>query len=255
MKTCKKCGVEKPHSEFFADKYAKGGLCPRCKECKREYSQKYYHSNKSRQKNLMLQRYFGLTVDVYNAMLDDCGGVCYICRRGFDVASKSTGPVVDHNHKTGEVRGIICGQCNFGIGNLRDDPEAMLRAADWVRGDGPMAEYRSKMKDFAEKSTAEYKATVSVARKGRRIHSEEHKESLRKSMTANGASMHAISSAKFQTEEYRQKKRLIQLGKKDTDEARENKRVAAIAREAAKREKKRLANLGQMTIAFREDAR
>ncbi|MCX5338149.1 endonuclease VII domain-containing protein [Streptomyces sp. NBC_00124] len=54
-------------------------------------------------------------------------GLCVICPKGPAVH-------VDHCHKTGRVRGVLCFNCNSGLGLLRDDPEAMNRAADYLEG-------------------------------------------------------------------------------------------------------------------------
>ncbi|MGY1502089.1 endonuclease VII domain-containing protein [Streptomyces sp. QTS52] len=54
-------------------------------------------------------------------------GVCCICLAASAVQ-------VDHCHKTGRVRGVVCFNCNSGLGLLRDDPDAMHRAADYLEG-------------------------------------------------------------------------------------------------------------------------
>ncbi|MGV9566181.1 endonuclease domain-containing protein [Streptomyces sp. NPDC003480] len=55
------------------------------------------------------------------------GGVCCVCR-----AAPATR--VDHRHETGRVRGVLCFNCNSGLGLLGEDPEAMYRAADYLEG-------------------------------------------------------------------------------------------------------------------------
>lgn len=58
-------------------------------------------------------------------------GRCQLCRREADKL------VVDHNHDTGRVRGILCSSCNVGMGLFGDDPAAMRAAADYLeRNDG-----------------------------------------------------------------------------------------------------------------------
>lgn len=64
-----------------------------------------------------------MTVARYDHMLETQDGRCKLCRREVD------GPlVVDHNHETGEVRGLLCSTCNTGLGKFGDDP-TQLRAA------------------------------------------------------------------------------------------------------------------------------
>lgn len=62
------------------------------------------------------------------------GGRCWLCRKATG-ATKSL--AVDHDHKTGEVRGRLCGPCNQFIGKLGDDPEAARRLVAYLTGDTP----------------------------------------------------------------------------------------------------------------------
>lgn len=72
----------------------------------------------------------GLTQAQYDAMYAAQGGVCAIC--GTDNWHPWSTPSIDHDHATGEVRGLLCGSCNAGLGHFRDDPERMRRAALYI---------------------------------------------------------------------------------------------------------------------------
>lgn len=78
-----------------------------------------------------LRRKYGLTVERYGEILTGQGGVCACCR-GVETHVHKSGKLkdlaVDHDHATGTVRGLLCFNCNSGIGRLKDDP-ALLRAA------------------------------------------------------------------------------------------------------------------------------
>lgn len=82
-----------------------------------------------------LKRYYNLTVEEYQRMWDTQGGVCAICGEPETKTSRN-GVVkslsVDHDHDTGEVRALLCQTCNTGIGNLKDDPSLMRRAAEYM---------------------------------------------------------------------------------------------------------------------------
>lgn len=77
------------------------------------------------------KRYYGITDEQFTEMFKEQGGVCAICKKPPHRKRKDGNPFVlsvDHCHTTGEVRGLLCSDCNFGIGKLKHDP-ALLRAA------------------------------------------------------------------------------------------------------------------------------
>lgn len=75
----------------------------------------------------------GLSVEQYDRMLVEQGGVCKICGR----PPKSKRLSVDHNHRTGAIRGLLCWKCNTGIGWFREDVAALRKAADYLEGVKP----------------------------------------------------------------------------------------------------------------------
>ena len=72
-----------------------------------------------------------MSMDDYARLLEDQGGVCAICRSS-DTRSKGRRFHIDHDHETGEVRGLLCGPCNTGIGGLNDDPDCLLTAVAYL---------------------------------------------------------------------------------------------------------------------------
>lgn len=73
---------------------------------------------------------YGLTVGVYEAMLKNQNGVCAICGRPQSSGKRLS---VDHDHKTGVVRDLLCDRCNRGIGFFEDNPDLMLKAIEYIR--------------------------------------------------------------------------------------------------------------------------
>lgn len=74
---------------------------------------------------------FGITVEDYNEMFEKQEGKCAICGKHQTELKKAL--AIDHSHKTGKVRGLLCGNCNIGIGNLQDDPYVITRALEYLQ--------------------------------------------------------------------------------------------------------------------------
>jgi len=89
-----------------------------------------YKVDPERAKDAWLRHNRGITLAEFKAILGRQSGVCAICRT---TEWGKKGPHVDHDHATGEVRGILCCRCNTGIGNLKDDPDLISRAALYLR--------------------------------------------------------------------------------------------------------------------------
>ena len=132
-KLCTKCKKEKLVSEF-SKKNQKGRperLQPICKECAKVVSKDWYKSNFDKAKNSRLKKTYGITLAEYNKILPTH---CPICGKllSLDDSLGSDTPVVDHCHTHGHVRGIICNECNRGLGYFKDNPTALRNAATYL---------------------------------------------------------------------------------------------------------------------------
>ncbi|WP_346175633.1 endonuclease VII domain-containing protein [Streptomyces cuspidosporus] len=115
-KYCHGCGEVKPHSEWHRKESSPDGLASRCKAC-RAVDNRVGH----------LKRRYGLTPADLDALVAEQQGVCCIC-----LAAPAAH--VDHCHKTGKVRGVLCFNCNSAIGKLGDDPDVGRRAVAYLEG-------------------------------------------------------------------------------------------------------------------------
>ena len=79
-------------------------------------------------RNRHYQIKYGITVEEYNNMLNAQDGICAIC--GVDRIGRNM--PVDHDHQTGEIRAILCGNCNRGLGMFMDNPQTLRLAADYI---------------------------------------------------------------------------------------------------------------------------
>jgi len=121
---CSICRVEYPVTSEYYYRWEKcktnDGFDYRCKNCSKINDKKRYDPKKKRNANL---KKYDLTLEGYNKMLSNQNGVCLICEQEetkgnqFGVQPLS----VDHNHKTGEVRGLLCKRCNTFLGICNDD--------------------------------------------------------------------------------------------------------------------------------------
>lgn len=93
---------------------------------------RYYQSVAADKRRLAI---FGLTIEDYDRLLAEQGGLCYICSRPPQGGKAFS---VDHDHETGLVRGLLCSNCNHAIGLLHEDKRWLRRAAEYL--DSPPAQ-------------------------------------------------------------------------------------------------------------------
>lgn len=75
----------------------------------------------------------GITIAQFDEMLTQQNNRCSICSKEFvDMGGIGQVPVIDHCHTTGKVRGLLCHQCNVGVGYLKDSPDVLRKAAAYV---------------------------------------------------------------------------------------------------------------------------
>lgn len=137
VKTCRRCGEEKPGSDFHRRAAAKDGLHSYCRPCNKDSVRDYRNNLDPRQiRNYHFRTRYGITVDEYEAMLAEQGNVCAVCGESNEQLDKRNGRHrslhVDHDHKTGNVRGLLCANCNTAIGLSQDSPERLRQMADYL---------------------------------------------------------------------------------------------------------------------------
>jgi hypothetical protein len=115
-KLCRTCGEIKPHSVWHRNATASDGLSTRCKAC-RAIQGRGDH----------LKRKYGITEVERDELIASQMGICCIC-----LAAPAAH--VDHCHETGRVRGVLCFSCNAALGQFKDRPDAIRRAAAYVEG-------------------------------------------------------------------------------------------------------------------------
>ena len=161
MKKCTKCGKVKDESEFHPAHHHSDDLASQCKLCKNKWTAAHYQRTKEKQhvrgkmyrdKNREVIREkanhmyktdprrkraawathgIDMTVDRYNEMSLSQKGKCLICGvHQKDLKQKLS---VDHNHATGEVRGLLCYRCNLMVGNVECNSDIIERVHLYIK--------------------------------------------------------------------------------------------------------------------------
>ncbi len=93
---------------------------------------KYYAKNRVRRNKYRtishLFNTYGLTLSNYIELKCEQKGLCKLC----GMINNGWALAVDHDHKTGKVRGLLCDNCNTGIGMLKDSPELLKKAINYL---------------------------------------------------------------------------------------------------------------------------
>jgi len=136
MKTCVVCKIEKHITEYGVHKGYADNRRTMCNCCKRQKGREWHYANKQeycyeKDKDSKLRSAYGISYKDYQSMLAMQDGRCAIC--GTNDTGKRKAFHVDHCHDTGEVRGLLCGNCNSGIGNLRDEVALLERAIEYLK--------------------------------------------------------------------------------------------------------------------------
>lgn len=157
MTVCTKCNFERNNEDFYDQpayknrKARKQSICSLC--IKKARKEKYENDPKYRQKkidiackwqvdyperkkNKELLCYYGITLEQYNKMLEDQNGLCAICGKPESKKSRYSEKTcmlhVDHNHKNGKVRQLLCSLCNAALGSFDDDVNLLQTAIDYL---------------------------------------------------------------------------------------------------------------------------
>jgi len=95
----------------------------------------YYNNHKKeiikRHREYFLKSLYGLSITEFNNLLLTQNNRCAICKEPLDLQNPHS-VVIDHDHLTGKIRGILCNKCNLAIGLLRDNPEYTKRATEYL---------------------------------------------------------------------------------------------------------------------------
>ena len=138
-KECSWCSLIKPHSDFNKDKrniYARG-LAYYCKDCAsaktRAHHAKYKHTQEyqNRKRSSYFKRNYNLSLEERTKLLQAQNYKCAIC--AFTIETVGNNTHTDHCHNTGKVRGILCTNCNRGLGHFQESTENLMAAIEYLK--------------------------------------------------------------------------------------------------------------------------
>lgn len=138
-KKCPCCGEVKPTTGFarYKSRNGKWGFNSHCKACVNKKLKEYRLDNPEEYKRIKRKqnlKKYGLTLEDQERMLREQNYKCAICGQEIFLHGSSQKLVahVDHDHKTGKVRGLLCKECNTGLGKFRDNTEYLLGAISYL---------------------------------------------------------------------------------------------------------------------------
>lgn len=142
-KKCTKCRIDKPLDDFCRDNRRTDGKRSDCRECERKQaatwrkkhpddkahqSRKWYLSKGKWKSWANAVKYkYGITLVEYESALKKQDSTCAICGKGQFKALH-----IDHDHESGKIRGLLCKQCNIGLGMFKDNTEVLASAIRYL---------------------------------------------------------------------------------------------------------------------------
>ena len=134
MKKCSNCEIVKPKTDFYRNRtHATGvrNICKLCQNTKRTENRRknpVAASNAVRRSKLKCK--YGISVEQYDLMFQEQNGVCAICGRESPDGRRLH---IDHCHATNTVRGLLCCDCNRGLGIFKDNLNYLQKAFDYLQ--------------------------------------------------------------------------------------------------------------------------
>lgn len=122
LRRCWRCKERKFLDEFPTHKNKPGGKGYTCRQCETDHKRETWGH----------LRTYKITRADYDRILTEQGGVCAICKQPGKSSNRSERMAVDHDHATGEVRGLLCGTCNTLLGKLEQKPGWLISALTYL---------------------------------------------------------------------------------------------------------------------------
>ena len=129
-KICSRCHRAIPLSGFSKDRQKTTGLRSACKQCCSADNRKWRERDPESNKRRLRKWNYGISTEEYELLINTQKNQCAICHNQ-ERDGRSLG--VDHCHKTGKIRGLLCFTCNAAIGLLKDNENILLSAIEYLK--------------------------------------------------------------------------------------------------------------------------
>lgn len=154
MKKCSVCHEEKDFTEFYKRNASPDGLAYECNKCHKirnkgrqrqdyksrwyqdnkdqlsEKAKEYYKDNKNVRRLTLANKLYGVSAEEYFSLYEKYSSSCAICKVSEEKLARFLN--IDHDHETGEVRGLLCNSCNLGLGVFKDNKELLKKAWEYL---------------------------------------------------------------------------------------------------------------------------
>lgn len=139
-KNCSSCKIEKSLDEFYSKKRGKLGVSAECKSCFRARMTKTKDKQNlsKEEQNLLskkrhLRKHYDLSLEDFEELSKKQNYQCAICGMP-ENSCRPFGLNVDHDHRSGKIRGLLCRSCNLGLGLFRDNELILKNALNYIFG-------------------------------------------------------------------------------------------------------------------------
>ncbi len=122
---CSRCNQTKALHDFVRNRSDRSGYGYHCKPCHNRVSRENRERHHGTSRNYLLKHRYGASSEIFDALVELQDGTCGICAR-------TTPGHLDHDHTTGQPRGVLCFKCNGALGQFRDDVERLSSAATYL---------------------------------------------------------------------------------------------------------------------------
>lgn len=136
-KICRKCKINKSRKDFTLCKRSSDLLQSYCKECSKISTRECRKRDPFFGRKWELKFHYDMTLKEYNDLFKKQDEKCLICKLPESRINKNTGRIkylaVDHDHKTGKIRGLLCQSCNLILGYAKDNIEILKEAICYLK--------------------------------------------------------------------------------------------------------------------------